>query len=156
MQGIPSSEYTYPNGHEVHTRTPHKGWDQDVGHSHGYTSYAIYTVAPHLAPYGFGARYAFDNSSDSSSSDSTPSDQGLSAAFQSMTIEEPEYFPSAFSPSSSSLQYPNNTDTRCSDVSYLGYNRGYTPTSFKSRAATHRKAEQGQEKRTLYRSEFFR
>lgn len=145
-------EHVYPNAHEVHTRTPHKGWDQDVGHSHGYTSYAIYTVAPHVAPYGFGARYAFDNSSDVSSSDSTSSDQGFSAAFQSMTIEEPVYFPSAFSPSSSSLQYPNNMGTRCSDVSYPGYYRGFTPTGLKSRAVTHRKAEQGKEKRSLYRT----
>ncbi|KAG2744801.1 hypothetical protein P692DRAFT_20865539 [Suillus brevipes Sb2] len=28
-QGILLSEYVYPNAHEVYTRTPHKGWDQD-------------------------------------------------------------------------------------------------------------------------------
>ncbi|KAG1766176.1 hypothetical protein EDD22DRAFT_878763 [Suillus occidentalis] len=141
-------EYVYPNAHEVYTRTPHKGWDQDVGHSHGYTSYARYTVDPNIAPYGFGARYSFDSSSDVSSSDSSSSDQGLSATFRSMTIEEPVYsvyFPSA-------LQYPNNTGTRYSDVSYPGYYRGYTPTGFKSRTATHKNAEQGKEKRSLYRT----
>lgn len=148
-------EYVYPNAHEVYTRTPHKGWDQDVGHSNGYTSYARYTVDSHIAPYGFSARYDVDNSSDVSSSDSTSSDQGLSAAFRPMTIEEPvysAYFPSAFSPSSSSLQYLNNTVTRYSDVSYPGYYRGYTPTGFKSRTATHRNAEQVKEKRSLYRT----
>lgn len=148
-------EYVYPHEYEVYTRTPRKGWDQGIGHSHGYTSYAVHTVAPHVAPYGFGARYAFDNSSDISSSDSTPSDQDLSTAFRIMTIEEPvssEYFPSAFSQSPPSLQYPNNTDTRCGDVSYPGYNRGYTPTGLKTQAATYRKAEQGKEKLTLYRT----
>lgn len=147
-------EYVYPNAHEVYTRPPHKGWDQDVGHSHGYTSYARYTTDPHIAPYGFDARYAFDNFSDVSSSDSTSSDPGLSAAFRSMTIEEPvnsAYFPSAFSPSSS-LQYPNNTGTRYSDVSYPGYYRGYTPTGFKFRTATPKNAEQGKEERSLYRT----
>lgn len=159
MQGIPLSEYVYSNAHEVYTRPPHKGWDQDVGHSHGYTSYARYTVDPHITPYGFDARYTFDNFSDVSSSDSASSDQGLSAAFRSMTIEEPiysAYFPSAFSPSPSSLQYPNNTGTRYSDVSYPGYHQGYTSTGFKSRTATPKNAEQGKEKQSLYRSEFFR
>ncbi|KAG1818485.1 uncharacterized protein BJ212DRAFT_1345806 [Suillus subaureus] len=148
-------EYAYPNGHEVHTKTPHKGCDQNTGHGHGYTAYATHTVVPHMAPYGFDARDAFDNSSNISLSDSTPFDQSLNAAFQVMTIEEPvssEYLPSALSQSSPGLQYPNNTGTRCSNVAYPGYNRGYTPTGSKPRTATRRKAEQGKEKPTLYRT----
>jgi hypothetical protein len=153
IQGIPPSEYVYPNGHVVHTRAPYKECDQDIGHSHSYTAHAVYTVAPHVVPYGFDGR---DNSSNISSSDSTPSDQSLNAAFQVMTIEEPvssEYLPSTFSQLSPSLRYPNNTSTRCSNVAY---NREYTPTGSKSRTATCRKAEQGKEKPTLYRSEFSR
>ncbi|KAG2039518.1 hypothetical protein BDR03DRAFT_208172 [Suillus americanus] len=72
-----------------------------------------------------------------------------------MTIEEPvssEYLPSSFSQSSPSLQYPNNTSTHCGNVAYSGYNRGYTPTGSKHRTATRRKAEQGKEKPTLYRT----
>ncbi|KAG1882668.1 hypothetical protein F4604DRAFT_346273 [Suillus subluteus] len=149
-------EYAYPNGHEVHTRTPHKGCDQNIGHGHGCTAYATYTVAPHVASYGFDARDAFDNSSNTtSSSDSTPFDQSLNAAFQVMTIEDPvssEYLLSAFSQPSPSLQYPNNTGTRCSNVAYSGCNRGYSPTGSKPRTATRRKAEQGKEKSALYRT----
>lgn len=144
-------EYAYPNGHGVHMRAPHKWYDQYIGHSHGYAAYAIYAVAPHVAPYGFDARHAVDNSSDISSLDSTPSDQSLNAAFEAMTIKEPvssEYLPSAFSQSSPSLQYPNNTGTRYSNVACSGY----TPTGLKPRAATRRKAEQGKEKQTLYRT----
>lgn len=157
-KGIPPLVYAYPNRHEVHTRTPLKGWDQDIGHSHGYTAYAIYTVAPHVEPYRFDTRGAFDNFSDVSSN-SSPSDQSLNAAFQVMTIEEPVssgYLPSAFSQSSPSLQYPNSAGTRCGNVAYPGYDRGYTLTGLKPRAATRRKAEQAKEKQTLYRSEFFR
>lgn len=137
-QGIPQSKYAYPIGHEMHTRTPHKG-----------TAYAIYTVTPHVGPH---ARDAFDSSSDMFSSDSTPSDQSLNAAFQVMSIEESvssEYLPSPFSPN---LQYPNNTSARYSNVGYPGYNRGYTPTGLKPRAATRQKAEQGKERPTLYRT----
>jgi hypothetical protein len=142
-------EYVYPNGHVVHTRAPYKECDQDIGHSHSYTAHAVYTVAPHVVPYGFDGR---DDSSNIFSSDSTPSDQSLNAAFQVMTIEEPvssEYLPSTFSQLSPSLRYPNNTSTRCSNVAY---NREYTPTGSKSRTATCRKAEQGKEKPTLYRT----
>lgn len=149
-QSVPQ-EYAYPDGHEVHTRSPHKWCDQYIGHSHGYTAYAIYTVAPHVAPYGFDAGDAVDNSSDISSSDSTPSDQSLDAAFKVMTIKEPvssEHLPSAFSQSSPSLQYPHNTGTRYSNVAFSGY----TPTGLKHRAATRRKAAQGKEKQTLYRT----
>lgn len=153
-QGIPPLVYAYPNRHEVHTRTPLKGWDQDIGHSHGYTAYAIYTVAPHTEPYRFDTRGAFDNFSDVSSN-SSPSDQSLNAAFQVITIEEPvpsEYLPSAFSQSSPSLQYPNNAGPRCGNVAYPGYDRGYTLTGLKPRTATRRKAEQAKEKQTLYRT----
>lgn len=143
-QGIPQSECAYLNGHEMHTRTPHKG-----------TANAIYTVAPHVVPQGLDARDAFDSSSDIFSSDSTPSDQSLNAAFQVMSIEESvssEYLHSPFSQLSPSLQYSNNTDTGYSNLGYPGYNGGYTPTGLKPRAATRLKAEQGKEIPTLYRT----
>ncbi|KAG2151451.1 hypothetical protein DEU56DRAFT_552214 [Suillus clintonianus] len=149
-------EYAYPNGPDVHTKTPHKGWDQNVGHSHGYTAYAVYTVAPHVAPHGFDAsRNAFDNSTDlSSSSDSASSDHSLNTAFNVMTLKEPvpsERFPSAFSQSLPRIQYPNNTGTYHSNVA-PGNNRGHTPISLNARAATRRKAEQEMEKTIQYKT----
>ncbi|KAG1748569.1 hypothetical protein EDB19DRAFT_210775 [Suillus lakei] len=150
------SESAYPNGHEVYTRIPRKGWDQGIGHSHGYTAYATYMASRYVTPYGFGtSRNAFDNYSDLSSSDSAPSDESLDAAFKAITIEEPvssERFPSAFSHLSPSLEHPNNAGTRCGNVAYPGYNRGYTPPCSKPRVATCRKAEQAREKPVLYKT----
>ncbi|KAG2155776.1 uncharacterized protein EDB93DRAFT_51324 [Suillus bovinus] len=156
QESVPQ-EYAYPAGHDVHTRTQHKSWDQDIGPSHGYPACAIYTVTPRVEPYSFDMRDVFDDYSDISLSDSTSSDQSLNASFQVMTIEEPasseyQYVPSAFSQLSPSLQYPNNTSTCWGNVAYPGYNRGYTPTNLKPRAATRRKPEQAKEKQIQYRT----
>ncbi|KAG0703762.1 hypothetical protein DFH29DRAFT_416817 [Suillus ampliporus] len=123
-----------------------RGGIKTSAYSHGYITYPMYTIAPYAAPQGFDAsRDILDNFSDfSSSNDSAPSDQSLNTAFEAMAIKESvssEPYPSAFSQSLPSLQYPNNTGTRYDDVASPGYYRGYIPTSSNTRASTGRQAE---------------
>ncbi|KAG1742314.1 uncharacterized protein EDB91DRAFT_1128637 [Suillus paluster] len=157
-------EYPYANGYdEVQARTPREGWYQNNGHSRGYATYPMYTVVPYARVQDFDAsREIWDNFSDfSSSNDSATSDQSLNTAFEAMTFKEPpslESFPStlfyesAFSQSSPSLQYPNNTATGFGDVTPPSHYRGHTQAGSKTRASTRRKAEEAMNRQVLHKT----